>query len=36
MKININKSQVTRVTRSNESLWIKIGNKELQGVDNFK
>ena len=30
MEINIDKSQVTIVSRSNESLWIKVGNRELK------
>jgi Reverse transcriptase (RNA-dependent DNA polymerase). len=36
MKINIDKSQVMRVSRSNESLHIKVNNRELKEVDNFK
>ena len=36
MEININKSQVMRGSRSNESLRIKIGNRELKEVHNFK
>ena len=30
MEINIDKSQVMRVSRSNESLHIKVGNRELK------
>ena len=30
MEINIDKSNVMRVSRSNESLWIKIDNSELK------
>ena len=33
MEINIDKSQVMRVCRSNESLRIKIGNRELKRDD---
>ena len=36
MKINIDKSQVMRVSRRNESLQIKVNNKELEEVDHFK
>ena len=36
MEINIDKSQVMRVSRSNESLWIKAGNRELKEVNHFK
>ena len=36
MKMNIDKSQVMRVSRSNESLWIKVGNRKLKEVDLFK
>ena len=36
VKINIDKSQVMRVSRSNESLQIKVNNKELKEVDHFK
>ena len=36
MEINIDKSQLMRVSRSNESLWIKIGNRELKETDHFK
>ena len=35
MEINIDKSQVMRVSRSNESLQIKVNN-ELKEVDHFK
>ena len=34
--MEINKSQVMRVSRSNESLQIKVNNRELQEVDHFK
>ena len=33
MEINIDKSQVMRVSRSNESLRIKVNNRELKEVD---
>ena len=33
---NIDKSQVIRVSRSNESLQIKVNNIELKEVDHFK
>ena len=33
---NIDKSQVMRVFRSNESLQIKVNNRELKEVDHFK
>ena len=36
MEININKSQVMRVSRSNESLRIKANNRELKEVDHFQ
>ena len=36
MKIYIDKSQVMRVSRSNESLEIKVNNRELKEVDHFK
>ena len=36
MEINIEKSQVMRVTKSNESLQIKVNNRELKEVDHFK
>ena len=36
MEINIVKSQVMRVSRSNRSLQIKVNNRELKEVDNFK
>ena len=36
MEINIDKSQVMRVSRSNESLQIKVNNRELKWVDHFK
>ena len=35
MGINIEKSQVMRVSRRNESLHIKVGNRELKEIDNF-
>ena len=35
MEINIDKSQV-RICRGNESLWIKIGNREQKEVHHFK
>ena len=35
-EINIDKSQVMRVSRRNESLRIKVGNRELKEVDPFK
>ena len=35
MEINIDKSQVMRVSRSNESLQIKVNNRELNEVDHF-
>ena len=35
MEINFDKSQVMRVSRSNESLHIKVNNRELKEV-NFK
>ena len=35
MEINIDKSQVIRVSRSNESLQIKVNNRELKQVDHF-
>ena len=31
----VDKSQVTRVSRSNESLQIKVNNRELKEVDHF-
>ena len=34
MEINIGKSQVMRVSGSNESLRIKVGNRELKEVYN--
>ena len=34
--MEINKSQVMRVSRSNESLQIKVNNRELKEVDHFK
>ena len=36
LEINIVKSQVMRVSRSNESLQIKVNNRELKEIDNFK
>ena len=36
MEINIDKSHVMRVSRSNEQLQIKVGNRELKKVDHFK
>ena len=36
MEINNNKSQVMRSSRSNESLQIKVGNREIKEVDHFK
>ena len=36
MEINIDKSQVLRVSWSNESLQIKVNNRELKEVDHFK
>ena len=36
VEINIDKSQVMRVFRSNESLQIKVNNRELKEVDHFK
>ena len=36
MEINIDKSQVMRVSRSNESLQIKVNNRELNEVVHFK
>ena len=35
MEIDIDRSQVMRVSRSNESLQIKVGNRELKEVDHF-
>ena len=35
MEINIDKSQVMRLPKSNESLQIKVGNRELKEVDHF-
>jgi Reverse transcriptase (RNA-dependent DNA polymerase). len=35
MEINIDKSQVMRVSRSNESLQIKVNNRELKEGDHF-
>ena len=35
MEINIDKSQVMRVSRSNESFQIKVNNRELKEVDHF-
>jgi hypothetical protein len=36
MEINIDKSHVMRISRSNESLQIKVNNRELKEVDNIK
>ena len=36
MEINMDKSQVMRVSRCNESSQIKVNNRELKEVDNFK
>ena len=36
MEINIDKSQIMRVSRNNESLQIKVGNRELKEVSHFK
>ena len=36
MEINIDKSQVMRMPRSNEPLQIKVGNRELKEVYHFK
>ena len=36
MEINIDKSQVMRVSRSNESLQTEVNNIELKEVDHFK
>ena len=36
MEINIDNSQVMRVSRRNESLQIKISNREVNDVDHFK
>jgi hypothetical protein len=36
MKINIDKSQIIRVSRRNERLKIKIGNRKLKKADHFK
>ena len=33
---NVDKSQVMRVSRGNESLQIKVNNRELKEVDHFK
>ena len=35
IEIKIDKSQVMRVSRSNESLQIKVGNRKLKEVDHF-
>jgi hypothetical protein len=35
MEINIDKSLVMRVSRSNESLQIKVNNRELKEVDHL-
>ena len=36
MEINIDKSQVMEVSRSNGSLQIQVSNRELKEVDHFK
>ena len=36
MEINIDKSQVMRVSSGNKSLQIKVNNRELKEVDHFK
>ena len=36
MEINIDKSEVMRVSRSNESLQIKVNNRELKEFDRFR
>ena len=36
MEININKSPVMRVYRRNESLQVKVNNRELKQIDHFK
>jgi len=36
MEINIDKSQVMRVSRNNESLQIKVHKRELKEVDHFQ
>ena len=36
MEINIDKSQVMKVSRSHESLWIKLDSRELKEGDHFK
>ena len=36
MENNINKSQVMRVSRTNESFQIKVNNRELKEFDHFK
>ena len=36
MEINIDKSQVMRISRSNESLQIKVNNRELKEFYHFK
>ena len=36
MEINIDKSQVMRVSRSNESLQMKVNNRELKEVNHLK
>ena len=35
MEINIDKSQVMRESKIIESLWMKVGNRELKEVDHF-
>jgi hypothetical protein len=36
MEINMEQSQVMRVSRRNKSLYIKAGNREVKEVDNIK
>ena len=36
MEINIDKSQVMRLSRGNESVQIKVNNRELKAVEYFK
>ena len=36
MEINIDKSQVMRISMSNESSEIKVNNRELKEVDRFE
>ena len=35
MEINIDKSQIMRVSRSNKSMQIKVNNRELKEVGSF-